>query len=179
MLGKMISIISVWTIPAIILITLVYANIKGVKVFDVFVEGAKEGFETAVKLIPFLVAMLVAITLFRRSGAMDAFTYFLMPLFNLFGIPLDILPLAIMRPVSGSSALAITTEILQNKGPDSLIGRIASTMQGSTDTTFFVLTVYFGSVGIKKIRHSLTVGLLADLAGFLAAVFICNKVFGG
>lgn len=179
MLGTIISIISVWTIPAIILIALVYANIKGVKVFDVFVEGAKEGFDTAVKLIPFLVAMLVGITLLRKSGAMDVFTHFLMPVFNVFGIPSEILPLAIMRPVSGSSALAITTEILQNHGPDSLIGRIASTMQGSTDTTFFVLTVYFGSVGIKKIRHSLTVGLLADLAGFLAAVFVCSRVFGG
>ncbi len=179
MIGSLINIFSVWTVPALILITLIYGNIKGVKVFDSFVDGAKEGFNTVVKLIPFLVAMLVAISLFRESGAMEICINILSPLLNLFGIPTEILPLAVMRPISGSSALAITTEILQNKGPDSLLGRIASTMQGSTDTTFFVLTVYFGSVGIKKIRHSLTVGLLADIAGILTAIFICQKVFGG
>lgn len=179
MLSSIINIFSIWTVPALILITLIYGSLKGVKVFDAFVDGAKEGFNTIVKLIPFLVAMLVAISLFRQSGAMEICIHVLSPLLNYLGIPAEILPLAVMRPISGSSSLAITTEILQNKGPDSLIGRIASTMQGSTDTTFFVLTVYFGSVGIKKIRHSLMVGLLADLAGILTAIFICKKVFGG
>lgn len=177
MIGSLINIFSTWTIPAIIFITLVYGNIKGVKVFDVFVEGAREGFDTAVKLIPFLVAMLVAISLFRQSGAMETIVGALSPFFVFFGIPMEVLPLAVMRPISGSSALAITTEMLEIYGPDSLLGRIASTMQGSTDTTFFVLTVYFGSVGIKKVKYSLTVGLLADLAGFLAAVYICHRVF--
>ncbi len=178
MMSHLINIVSVWTIPAIIFITLFYANIKGVKVFDVFVDGAKEGFDTAIKLIPFLVAMLVGISLFRRSGAMDIFINILAPVFDYFGVPTDILPIAIMRPISGSSVLAITAEILNNNGPDSLMGRIASTMIGSTETTFYVLTLYFGSVGINKIRHALTVGLLADLAGIITAIYVCMKIFG-
>jgi len=178
MMSHLINIVSVWTIPAIIFITLFYANIKGVKVFDVFVDGAKEGFDTAIKLIPFLVAMLVGISLFRRSGAMDIFINILAPVFDYFGVPTDILPIAIMRPISGSSVLAITAEILNNDGPDSLMGRIASTMIGSTETTFYVLTLYFGSVGINKIRHALTVGLLADLAGIITAIYVCMKIFG-
>ncbi|RQD76584.1 MAG: spore maturation protein [Candidatus Syntrophonatronum acetioxidans] len=178
MVSHFINVISVWTIPAIILVTLSYAHWKGVKVFDVFTEGAKEGFETAVKLIPFMVAMLAAIGLFRRSGALEILINLLSPLFNYLGIPTDILPLAVMRPISGSSALAITTELLKTHGPDSMIGRIASTMMGSTETTLYTLTLYFGTVGIKKIRHSLTVGLIADLSGLLAAIIICNKVFG-
>ncbi len=178
MMSQLINIVSVWTIPAIIFITLFYANTKGIKVFDVFVDGAKEGFDTAIKLIPFLVAMLVGISLFRKSGAMDIFINILAPVFEYFGVPTDVLPIAIMRPISGSSVLAITTEILNNEGPDSLMGRIASTMIGSTETTFYVLTLYFGSVGINKIRHALTVGLLADLAGIITAIYVCMKIFG-
>lgn len=154
------------------------AQLKGVKVFDTFIEGAKEGFGMAVTLIPFLVGMMVAIGLFRDSGALAMFTKVFSPLLQVLNIPPDILPLALMRPVSGSGALAITAEILHSHGPDSLLGRIASTMQGSTDTTLFVLTVYLGSVGINRSRHALAVGLLADLSGFLAAIFICQLVFG-
>lgn len=172
-----INIISAWVVPGLILLALIYAHFRGVKVFDTFVEGAKEGFEMSVRLIPFLVGMMVAIGLFRGSGAMELLSGLIEPLLRLLGIPADILPLAFMRPVSGSSALAITTEIMNSHGPDSLLGRMAATMQGSTDTTLFVLTVYFGAVGIKKIRHALVVGLMADLAGILAAVFICNLVF--
>lgn len=177
MINTFITVMSAWIIPGFIMIAITYAHFKGVKVFDTFVEGAKEGFSTAVGLIPFLVAMLVAIGLFRQSGAMDLLASMLMPLLSHFNIPPDILPLAVMRPVSGSSALAITTELLQSKGPDSFIGRLASTLQGSTDTTLFVITVYFGSVGIRKARHALPVGLLADLAGFIAAFVICSIVF--
>ncbi len=169
---------SIWLVPALILVAFVYAHFKGVKVFDTFVEGAAEGFAAAVKLIPFLVAMLVAIGLFRESGAMDLLYSLLEPLFKFFAIPADILPLAIMRPVSGSSALAIMTELLQSKGPDSFIGRLASTMMGSTETTLYIITVYFGSVGIWKTRHALPVGLLADLTGFVAALVVCKIVFG-
>ena len=177
MINTLITAMSAWIIPGFILIAITYAHFKGVKVFDTFVEGAKEGFSTAVSLIPFLVAMLVAIGLFRQSGAMDLLASLLMPVLSHFNIPPDILPLAVMRPVSGSSALAITTELLQSKGPDSFVGRLASTLQGSTDTTLFVITVYFGSVGIRKARHALPVGLLADVAGFIAAFVICSIVF--
>ena len=167
-----------WVIPIFLFVTLTYSFIKKVDVFDTFVEGAQEGFSTSVKLIPFLVAMLVAIGLLRSSGALDLFITLLTPLLQRFDIPGEVVPLAIMRPLSGSGALGITAEILNSRGPDSLVGRMASTMQGSTDTTLFVLTVYFGSVGIRRTRHALATGLLADLAGFIAAVFICNLVFG-
>ncbi len=178
MINTVITILSAWVIPIFIFTAITYAHVKGVKVFDTFVEGAKEGFSTAVKLIPFLVAMLVAIGIFRESGGMDILATIVKPIFHRFDIPTDILPLAIMRPVSGSSALAITTELLQSKGPDSFVGRVASTMQGSTDTTLFVLTVYFGSVGIWKTRHALPVGLIADFMGLIAALVVCKLVFG-
>jgi len=132
----------------------------------------------AVRLVPYLIAMIVAVGLFRDSGAMDLLSHLLLPVLDILQIPAEILPLAVMRPVSGGSALAVTTEILQSYGPDSFLGRLASTMQGSTDTTLFVLTVYFGAVGIQKSRHALSVGLIGDLSGIFAAVFICNLIFG-
>ncbi|EEG78278.1 spore maturation protein [Dethiobacter alkaliphilus] len=167
-----------WIIPMFLFVALVYAVIKKVDVFDTFVEGAKDGFATSVKLIPFLVAMLVAIGLLRASGALDLFIDLLTPLLARFNIPGEVVPLAIMRPLSGSGALGITAEIFNSHGPDSFVGRIASTMQGSTDTTLFVLTVYFGSVGIRRTRHALAVGLLADFTGFIAAIIVCTMVFG-
>ncbi|MBS4007960.1 MAG: spore maturation protein [Clostridium sp.] len=170
--------VAAWIIPSFIFVILVYAMLRKVDVFDTFVEGAEEGFATSVKLIPFLVAMLVAIGLLRSSGALDLFITLLTPLLVSFNIPDEVVPLAIMRPLSGSGALAITTEILTNSGPDSFVGRVASTMQGSTDTTLFILTLYFGSVGIRRTRHVLPVGLLADLTGFIAAITVCRIVFG-
>mgnify|MGYP000880174478 FL=1 len=177
MLQLIVQTAAAWVIPVFIFITLVYAVIKKVDVFDSFVEGAKEGFTTSISLIPYLVAMLTAIGLLRASGALDLLTKILLPVLTTFNIPGEIIPLAIMRPLSGSGALGITAEILNSFGPDSFIGRLASTMQGSTDTTFFILTVYFGSVGIRRTRHALAVGLLADLAAFIASVIICSLVF--
>jgi len=170
--------VAAWIIPTFIFVILVYAMLKKVDVFDTFVAGAEEGFSTSVKLIPFLVAMLVSIGLLRSSGALDLFIGLLTPLLTSLNIPEEVVPLAIMRPLSGSGALAITTEILTADGPDSFVGRVASTMQGSTDTTLFILTLYFGSVGIRRTRHVLPVGLIADLAGFAAAITVCRIVFG-
>ncbi len=178
MLIVLVNFFSVWVIPAFIAMVVLFALTRRVNVFDAFVEGAKEGFGMAVRLIPFLVGMLVAIGLFRDSGAMDLLVNILAPLLSRIRVPPEIVPLAIMRPISGSSALAMTTEILQTSGPDSLLGRIASTMQGSTDTTLYIITVYFGAVGIRQVRHALAAGLLADLCGFIAAVVICRLVFG-
>ncbi len=172
-----INTISLWIVPGLLFLALFYASYKRIRIFDTFVEGAKEGFNLSVRLIPFLVGMLVAVGLFRESGAMAMLSRLLIPLLDIIGMPPDLLPLALMRPVSGSSALAITTEIMHTYGPDSLIGRMAATMQGSTDTTLFVLTVYFGAVGIKKSRYALNVGLIADAAGLVAAVLICRVVF--
>lgn len=166
-----------WVIPCFVFLALSYAVVKKVDVFDTFVEGAQEGFGTSVKLIPFLVGMLVAIGLLRASGALDIFISLVTPLLSRFNIPGEVVPLAIMRPLSGSGALGILTEVFNSKGPDSFVGRVASTMQGSTDTTFFILTVYFGSVGIRRTRHALAVGLLADLAGFIASLAVCSAVF--
>jgi spore maturation protein B len=177
-LEAFLTLISKWTIPFLVFFIPVFAYFKGVKVYEEFIKGAEEGFKIAINLIPFLVAMLVAIGIFRNSGAMNIIVEAISPVIEFFGVPGEVLPLAIMRPLSGGGALGIATELINTFGPDSLIGRMASTMQGSSDTTFFVLTVYFGSIGISKYRHALWVGLIADLSSFIAAVFIVNKIFG-
>lgn len=169
--------VSLYAIPVIILVICTYGVFKRIKVYEVFTDGAKEGFYTAVRIIPFLVAMLVAIGVFRASGAMDYFSALLAPVTNLIGMPSEVLPMAIMRPLSGGGANGIMNELFKVHGPDSLIGRMASIMSGATDTTFYVLAVYFGAVSIRKTRHALPCGLLADLAGMLAAVFITNLMF--
>jgi spore maturation protein B len=170
-LYQLLSGISRWAIPAVLLIVPIVALLKGVKVFEVFVEGAEEGFATAIKTIPYLVAMLVAVTIFRSSGAMKMTTRFLAPVLDHIGFPAEVLPHAIMRPLSGGAALGIATELIKTHGPDSFIGNLVSTMQGSSDTTFYVLTLYFGSVGIRRYRYSIISGLLADLTTLVASVY--------
>ncbi|MBU5255963.1 spore maturation protein [Tissierella praeacuta] len=175
---KVIEAISNYAIPLIIVGFLVFGMSKKVKVYESFTEGAKEGFTTAVRIIPFLVAMLVAIGVFRASGAMDLLTKALSPITNLIGMPGEILPMAFMRPLSGGGAEGIMTDLITTHGPESLIGRMAAVMMGSTETTFYVLSVYFGSVSVKKQRHALPVGLLADLAGLITAVLVTRLFFG-
>lgn len=170
--------VSIWIIPIFIALVLVMALYRRVNVFNTFVDGAKEGVKMSVRLIPFLVGMLVAIGIFRDSGAMDLLVKLTTPILTWLEVPAEIIPLALMRPVSGTASLAMTADLLQNCGPDSLVGRMASTLFGSTETTLYVLTVYFGAVGIYRTRHALLVGLLADLSGFIAAVIVCKLVFG-
>lgn len=170
--------LSIWAIPVILLIIPLIGYIRQVKVYEVFVEGAGEGFQTAIRIMPFLIAMMVATNVFRASGAMDWCSEFLQPVLYWLGIPTDLVPLAIMRPISGTGSLGITTELLNTFGPDSLIGRMASTILGSTDTTLYIITVYFGAVGVYKPRYSVFVGLLGDLVGFLGAVVFCRSIFG-
>ncbi len=177
MLLYMLTLISKWAIPLLLLVVPIYGYIKKVPIYEAFVEGAEEGFTTAVKIIPFLVGMLVAISVFRASGAMEYLTQILNPLTSRIGAPSEVLPLAIMRPLSGSGVLGLSTELMRIYGPDSFIGRLSSVMQGTTDTTFFVLTVYFGAVGIKKYRYSIVTGLTADITGFIASLYICNLLF--
>lgn len=172
-----INTIAVFAVPLLFLAFLGWGIVKKVKVYEVFVEGAKEGFTTAVRIIPYLVAMLAAIGIFRASGALELLTSVLAPVTALIGMPPETLPMALMRPLSGSGSLGIMTELMKVHGPDSLIGLMASTMYGSSETTFYVLAVYFGSVGVKNTRHAVPVGLLADLAGMLAAVWIVNLIF--
>ena len=173
-----INLVAIFAVPLILLLFLGWGVVKKVKVYEVFVEGAKDGFNTAVRIIPYLVAMLMAIGVFRASGAMDFVTGLLAPITNLIGMPAETLPMAIMRPLSGSGSLGIMTELMKAHGPDSFIGVLASTMYGSSETTFYVLAVYFGSVNIKNTRHALPAGLIADGFGMLAALVICRILFG-
>ena len=165
-------------VPVILFVVVVLGFFKKIKVYETFIDGAKEGFSVAINIIPYLVAILVAIGMFRASGAMGFFIKILSPLTNLIGMPAETLPVALMRPLSGSGSLGIVTELMTQHGPDSFIGRLASTMFGSTETTFYVIAVYFGSIGIRKSRHAIASGLIGDMAGLLMAVFICQIVFG-
>jgi len=174
---EIINEISRWAIPLTLLLVPLAAVLRGVPVFETFVEGAGEGFATAIKTIPYLVAMLVAINIFRASGAMDVLVHALAPFLDRLGFPAEVLPHAIMRPLSGGAALGIATDLIARHGPDSFIGRLVSTMQGSTDTTFYVLTLYFGSVGISRYRYAVISGLAADFTTLAASVFIAHQVF--
>lgn len=174
---SVIAILSKWAIPVLLFFIPVFALFKKIKVYEVFIEGAKEGFQVAIRIIPFLVAILVTIGMFRASGAMDLLAKIISPITNLIGMPAEILPAAIMRPLSGSGTLGIISELLETHGPDSFMGNLASTIYGCTETTFYVIAVYFGAVGIKKIRFAAVAGLIADAAGILAALFICRLVF--
>lgn len=174
---KIMEAFSLYAIPVILLGIPTYGMIRGVKVYEAFTDGAKEGFTNAIRIIPFLVAMLVAIGVLRASGALGYFAQMVSPLTNLIGMPSEVLPMALMRPLSGGGANGVMVDLFKTYGPDSLIGRMASVISGSTDTTFYIIAVYFGAVGVKRIRYSLSAGLLADLAGILAAVFLTNLMF--
>jgi spore maturation protein SpmA len=176
---SLIVIISALAIPFLIIIFIGYGAIKKVKVYESFIEGAKDGFTIAIKIIPYLVAMLVAIGIFRAGGAMEWLIFILNPITSLIGFPAEALPMALMRPLSGSGSLGIMSENLAVYGPDSFLGVLVSTFYGSTETTFYVLAVYFGSVNIKNTRHALPVGLIADIAGILGALFIVRLLFSG
>ena len=170
--------ISNLAIPFMLFIIVLVGFIRKVKVYEVFVDGAKEGFDVAIRIIPYLVAILVAIGMFRASGAMHWLVALLSPATDLIGMPAETLPVALMRPLSGSGTLGIVTELMNTHGPDSFIGRLASTIFGSTETTFYVLAVYFGAAGIRKSRHAVASGLIGDFVGVMAAVFICRIIFG-
>ena len=157
---------------------MLYGTYKKIATYETFVEGGKEGIQMSFSIIPYLVGMLVAISIFRASGALEFFVQFLRPLLEILHVPAEIVPLAIIRPISGTAALGMTSDLISVYGPDSFIGRLAATIQGSTDTTFYVLTVYFGAVGIKKMGDALKVGLLADLVGLVAAIVVVALVFG-
>jgi spore maturation protein SpmB len=172
------TIVSNWILAAIIGFMVLYGWSRGVRVYDSLVEGAKEGFRVAVRIIPYLVSILVAIGMFRASGGMDLMVAAIHPVTSLLGVPAEALPMAIMRPLSGSGAMGVMVEAMETYGPDSLIGYMVSTFQGSTETTFYVLAVYFGAVGVRRTRHALPSCLAADVAGLSAAVFIVHLLLG-
>ena len=169
--------ISLWAIPVMLVSIPLIGMIRKVKVYDVFVDGAKEGFDVAIKIIPFLVGILVAIGMFRASGAMELLTASLQPVMNATGFPAELMPLAILRTLTGSGSLAFTTDLIKTHGPDSLIARMAATMYGSSETTFYVLAVYFGAVSVKKTRHAVPAALIGDLVAAIATVAVCMWMF--
>ncbi len=168
--------LSILAIPFLLSFFPLYAAVRGVKVYDEFVEGAKEGFGVILKIIPFLVTMLVAINMFKGAGGIDMLTRALAPVLGPLHFPPDLLPIALMRPLSGGATLALFTDVVHRLGPDNIVSLMAATVYGSTETTFYVATVYFGSVGVKQTRHAIPAGLLADATGVIASVIICRAV---
>lgn len=174
--ARMVNALSILAIPFLLSFFPVYAAARGIKVYDEFVEGAKEAFNVIMRIIPFLVTMLVAIGMFKGAGGIDILTKLLSPILTPLNFPTDLVPLALMRPLSGSATLALLTDIVHRLGPDHITSLMAATIYGSTETTFYVAAVYFGSVGIKQTRHAIPAGLLADLTGVIASVIICRAV---
>jgi len=175
---RLVKTISLLAVPFLLSLFPLYAALRRIKVYEEFVEGAKEGFQVAVRIIPYLVAMLVAVAMFRASGGIDMLTNALRPVLDLIHFPPELVPMSLIRPLSGSGSLGIFTEMVTKFGPDHILTRTAGTIYGSTETTFYVLAVYFGAVGIKRTRHAVAAGLVADAVGILASVFICKMMFG-
>lgn len=175
---RLINAISRLSIPFLLSGFPLYALLRRVRIYEEFVDGAKEGFEVALRIIPYLVAILVAIGMFRAAGGIDLLSRVLRPLMQAVGFPTDLLPMVLMRPLSGSGTLGMFAELVKHAGPDSLVSRMGGTIYGSTETTLYVLAVYFGAVGIKRTRYALLAGLTADLVGVIASVVICRWVFG-
>lgn len=175
---QIISVLSYFVIPTILVAFPLYGLYKKVPVYESFVEGAKEGFEVAVRIIPYLVAILFAIGMFRASGAMDFLADTLGPVLALIGFPAEVLPMAIVRPLTGSGSAGLVVDMIEQYGEDSLLVKMAATMFGSTETTFYVIAVYFGAVNIKKTRHAVSAGLTADFAAMIVAVWTVRLLFG-
>lgn len=169
--------IGFYIIPLSILIIVIIGFIQKVKVFDIFLLGAKQGLESTISLIPSLVGLIVAISMLKSSGALDIFTNFISPVCNFIGIPKEVVPMALLRPISGSGSIALLDDILKSNGADSFIGKLASIISGSTETTFYTLTVYFGAVGIKNSRHAISSAVIADIVSVVASVITLNYFF--
>ncbi len=168
---------SVYALPAIIFVILVWALVKKVPVYETFVDGAKEGVDVTFRIVPYLTAIVVAVAMFRASGALEMFTALCSGLWDKINMPSDIVPLAIVRSLSGSAALGVFSDIASSNPVDSYVTKLGAIMLGSSETTFYVLAVYFGSVGIKKVRYAMWTGLIADFLGILGAIVVANWFF--
>lgn len=166
-----------WVVPCVIAGIFLWGLARGVNVFDAFTAGAREGLRTAAEILPALVCLLTAVAMFRASGALRVLTAALAPAARLLGIPPEVMPLALLRPVSGSASLALFSDLLKQYGPDSWIGRVASVLQGSTETTFYTVAVYYGAVNIKRTRHTLPASLTADLVGAVMSAAAVRFLF--
>lgn len=172
------NVVGLLAVPALLAFFPLYASLRGVRVYEQFVEGAKEGFQVAVRIIPFLVAMLVGVGMFRAAGGIDVLARVLSPVLAPIQFPVELLPMALVRPLSGGATIGLFGDLVKTLGPDHLTTRMGGTLLGSTETTFYVMAVYFGAVGIQRARHAVAAGLLADLAGMIASVLICRAMLG-
>ena len=177
-LRTIIDVVSVFVLPALIVGFPLYGLYKKVPVYEEFVDGAKEGFQVAVTIIPYLVAILFAIAMFRASGAMDFLIEGLRPVLSFIGVPPEVLPMMIIRPLTGSGSAGIVLDMINQFGEDSILVKMAATMFGSTETTFYVIAVYFGAVNVKKTRHAVPAGLIADVFALFLAVYVVRLLFG-
>jgi spore maturation protein SpmB len=171
--------ISPWVIPCLMVGFLLFGAFRRVRVYEVFIEGAKDGFDLAIRIIPYLVAILTAVAMFRASGALDAMVRALGPVTNAIGLPPDVLPMVLLRPLSGSGAFAVLAALLQVPavGPDTYAGQLASTLQGAMDTVFYILAIYCGAIGIRRMRHALPAMLIGSAAGVISAIVTCMLLF--
>lgn len=169
--------IGTYAVPAVIFLIVVFGLIRGVPLFDTFIAGAKEGLCSAVSIMPTLVGLIMAVSMLSASGALDMLSSFLSPVANALGLPAQVMPLALIKPVSGSGATAVLTQIFKNNGPDSFVGRVASVMSGSTETTFYAVAVYFGAVGIKKTRHTIPAAVAADITACVVSALAVRLLF--
>lgn len=177
MFQQIMNIISLWALPAIILLILTMGLIKKLPIYEIFTDGAKDGFKISINIIPYLVAIIVAISMFRASGIIELIEQAFSHVLALIHVPASVIPIMIVRSLSGSAALGVFSDIANNLGPDDYATKLSAIMVGSSETTFYVLAVYFGAVGISKLRYALIVGLLADFIGIVAAVCVCNWMF--
>ena len=177
MFQSIMNLISLWALPLIIILILTMGLVKKVPLYEVFTDGAKDGFKVAVNIIPYLVAIIVAISMFRASGILESLENTLSEILSTINVPADTIPIMIVRSLSGSAALGVFSDIANTLGPDDYATKLSAIMVGSSETTFYVLAVYFGAVGISKLRYALWVGLLADFIGIVAAIAVCNWMF--
>lgn len=177
MFQQIMNIISLWALPAILLLILTMGLAKRVPIYETFTNGAKDGFKVAVNIIPYLVAIIVAISMFRASGIIEMLEQALSGILAQIHVPADVIPIMIVRSLSGSAALGVFSDIANTLGADDYATKLSAIMVGSSETTFYVLAVYFGAVGISKLRYALLVGLMADIIGIVAAVCVCNWMF--
>lgn len=171
------NVISLWALPFIIVLILTMGMVKKVPIYEVFTEGAKDGFKVAVNIIPYLVAIVVAISMLRASGAIEMLANALSSMLMRLRIPADVLPVIFVRPLSGSAALGLFSDIATNLGPNAYATKLSAVMVGSSETTFYVLAVYFGSVGITKFRYAIWVGILADIIAAIMSIIVCRYIF--
>ncbi len=169
--------LGVYAIPAVVFLIVLFGLMRGVPLFDTFVAGAKEGFSSSISILPSLVGLMMAVSMLNASGALDILSSLLAPAARLLGLPPEVMPLALIKPVSGSGATAVLAQIFQNNGTESFAGRVASVMSGSTETTFYAIAVYFGSVGVKKTRHTIPAAVTADLTAFVVSALTVRLFF--